>query len=322
MNKLIVTLLLLAGSGVFSGCIFGRRAHTTPVVAHTDPVTGHVDTVVSFAPAVPVPLKDSNRIVRIDSTTIGTLTARDTTKTVGASDSATIAVNNIKNQQIATATMLWRRPLQYTTFDGKAKMHYDGGGNSQEFSANFRIKKDSVIWVMVSALGGIVTVARAYITPDSIKVVNYLSKEAILMPISEANRLLPAPVDFPILQNLIIGQPLLGQGTVTNTSDSLTAWIMSITDTRYLQSLSYAKTDTTLQTQQLTTVTPNGPKVTIDLTDYTLEEGRHFPRSKVVHIDNNGNKYQLDMDFTSQSFNHALDFPFSVPRNYTVNPTK
>jgi len=175
---------------------------------------------------------------------------------------------------------------------------------------------------MVSAFGGVITVARAYITPDSIKVVNYLSKEAILMPISEANRLLPAPVDFSILQNLIVGQPLIGQGTVTNVSDSLAAWMMSITDTRYLQSLAYAKTDTTLQSQLLTTVAPNGPRVSINLTDYTFSDSRHFPRSKVVHIDNEGKVYELSMDFTSQSFDRALDFPFSVPKTYTVNPTK
>ncbi len=314
MNKFVVTLVLLATSGMFSGCIFGRRTHNTPVVAHKDTV--RVDTAVSSAP---VTAKPNNNNVHADTLKTSILAARDTTRTIGLTDSVHIAA---RAQQITVATAIWHRPLQYTTFEGKAKMHYDGGGNSQEFSANFRIKKDSVIWVMVSALGGIVTVARAYITPDSIKVVNYLSKEAILMPISEANHLLPAPVDFPILQNLIVGQPLLGQGTVTYASDSLTAWIMSITDTRYLQSLAYAQADTTLQNELLTTATSNGPKVTINLTDYTLEEGRHFPKSKVVHIDNDGKAYELDMDFTSHSFNHMLDFPFSVPKSYTVNPTK
>jgi|GEM_PF-6812173 len=124
MNKLIVTLLLLVGSGMFSGCIFGRRTHASAVAAHADTVNKHIDTVVAVTPVNTRP--DSNIAVHTDTVKNGTLVTRDTTKNIGVPDSAAIAANNLKTQQLAFAAAIWHRPMQYTTFEGKAKMHYDG----------------------------------------------------------------------------------------------------------------------------------------------------------------------------------------------------
>jgi len=311
MNKLVIAFLLIASSGVFSGCIFGKKAHSTATVPP------HVD---SSTIAIRTP--DTGVITHSADTLKNTgIVSRDTSKTIIRID--TIAANIAANAQaITNATSLWHRPMVYTTFDGKAKMHYEGNGSGQDFTANFRIKKDSVIWVAISALGGMLSVARAYITPDSIKVVNYISKEVLLMPLSQANRLLPAPVNFSILQNLITGQPLLNNGAVTHVADSAMAWMLSIADNSYAQLLTYTKTDSTLQAQQMTTVAPSGPKVSIQQSSYVHDGDKEFSQERTVHIDNNGALYELDMDFTSQSFNKSLDFPFSYSSKYSVNPVK
>ncbi|MDR3679453.1 MAG: DUF4292 domain-containing protein [Flavipsychrobacter sp.] len=314
MNKFVIAFLLVASSGVFSGCIFGKKAHSTATVSpHADSST------------VTIRKSDTGIIAQhIDTLKNTGVVRRDTSTQINHADTAaanTVA-NKINTQAIANATSIWHRPVAYNTFDGKAKMHYEGNGSGQEFTANFRIKKDSVIWVAVSALGGMISVARAYITPDSIKVINYISKEVILMPINQANRLLPAPVDFSILQNLITGQALLGDGTVTNVADSSMAWILSIADNSYNQQLTYTKADSTLPAQQMATSAPNGPKVSIQQTSYLRQEGIPFARSRTVHIDNNGALYEMTMDFTSQSFNKLLDFPFSYSSKYAVNPAK
>lgn len=314
MNKWIPALLMLAFSALCSGCIFGKKTHSAKPQAKVDTT------------AVAAPKKDTVKSVAVTVDTAHRTTAvatLDTTKKVPVMpDSATIAAYKIKNQLKIVGDTLLHKPFSYTTFDGRAKMHYEGNGASQDFTANFRIKKDSVIWVSVSALGGMVAVARAYITPDSIKLVDYLHKEVILMPISDANKLLPAPVDFSILQNLFTGQPLVSNGTVDSVADSSVAWVVALSRSYYLQQLSFAKADSTLQQQQMTVSTANPPKVAVQQTDYVHDDSRAFSRSRVVHIDNKGISYELDMDFINQSFNKVLEFPFSYSKNYAVNPRK
>src|SRR5690606_28550226 len=112
-------------------------------------------------------------------------------------------------KEIMTYRNLWSQKIAPKTFQGKAGMSYEGRGDKQEFTANFRIIKDQKIWVSITALGGIVNVARALITPDSIGVILYLDKSYYLMSINEAGKILPSEIDFQTLQNLIFGNPLL-----------------------------------------------------------------------------------------------------------------
>jgi hypothetical protein len=308
MNRCLAAFLLLLSSGMFSGCIFGRKTHSSAIVANNDStIAAHTADTMKIA---------GNTITLPGAPSIVT----DTTASINGSVPHT-TIDTLTPQQTANGTTLWHQPFAYNTFEGKAKMHYEGNGSANDFTANFRIKKDSVIWVFVNALGGFVPVARAYITPDSIKLINYLTREVTLMPIDQANRLLPAPVNFTILENLITGQPLLSNGSVTNVADSVIAWMVAIIDHNYRQQLIYTKSDSALQNQQMTTASPSGPKVSVLQTNY-IREDRLFSRSRAVHIDNNGAQYELNMDFMSQSFNRALDFPFSYSSKYAVNPVK
>jgi Domain of unknown function (DUF4292) len=102
---------------------------------------------------------------------------------------------------------IWKNSLVFNTFGAKAKVHYESGDNSQDFTASFRVRKDSCIWVTITALGGMVQAARVLITPDSVFMINYLDKEISALPLSDVAKVLPVQVDFTSLQNLILGQP-------------------------------------------------------------------------------------------------------------------
>ena len=78
-----------------------------------------------------------------------------------------------KRRLIDSLLPVWRHGIEYKTFAGKARMHYEAGDQKQDFTANIRVQKDNVIWVSATALGGIVQVARSrpqplasLITPD------------------------------------------------------------------------------------------------------------------------------------------------------------
>lgn len=214
---------------------------------------------------------------------------------------------------------VWNKELQYKTFTGKAKMFYQGPSMKQEFTAHFRIMRDSVMWVNITALEGIVQVARVLITPDTIKMINYLNKEATIMPMNQAVKVLPVPVNFQMLQNFIVGNALVHSGHITDANDIGNAWTIQVEGNSYIQQITYNKPDSTMRSGQMHTRNVNGPQGISQYENYTNVDGRKFSEDRTVHIQNNGQEYMLDMSFNKADFDLAQDYPFNIPGSFSIN---
>lgn len=224
-----------------------------------------------------------------------------------------------KQQLMDALGGVWNKELQYNTFTGKAKMFYQGPTMKQEFTAHFRIMRDSVMWVNITALEGLVQVARVLITPDTIKMINYLNKEATIMPMSQAVKILPVPVNFSMLQNFVVGNALVHAGHITDANDIGNAWTVQVEDNSYIQQITYNKPDSTMRSGQMHTRNINGPQGISQYENYTNVDGRKFSEDRTVHIQNNGQEYMLDMSFNKADFDVAQDYPFNIPGSFSIN---
>lgn len=250
----------------------------------------------------------------------------DTTNitTVEAPPKDTIAIDNVvttppnaaREELIAALKPAWKLSPDFTTFSGKAKMQYEGRGQKQEFTTVFRIKKDEAIWASVIALGGIVQVARVYITPDSFKLINYLEKEVTVMSLAEAGKVLPAPADFNTLQNLILGTALRTSGTATDATDLGNILSLQVEEDGIIQHINFNKADTTIHTLQLRSTNTGGPSGMISFSGYEIKGARKFPMNRTLNVVSSGEPYSLEMNFNKVDFDLPLDFPFSIPKNY------
>ena len=227
-------------------------------------------------------------------------------------------LDEAKRTYIASFAPLLNNRLQFTTFSGKAKMHYEGKGQKQEFTSHIRIIKDKVIWVSVTALGGIVQVARLYVTPDTFKLLNYLEKEVTIMPLAEAGKVLPAPVDFSILQNLIIGNVLRTGGTLTDATDMGGLISLQVEEPNVIEQITYSKADSTIKSLQLRSTGPNLMTGLIQFMNYETVNSRKFAMNRDVLVINDGDQYKLDMNFNNPVFDQPVEVPFSIPKNYKV----
>ncbi|HTM64923.1 MAG TPA: DUF4292 domain-containing protein [Flavipsychrobacter sp.] len=227
-------------------------------------------------------------------------------------------VDSAKLQLMSTLSGVWQQPFDFATFTGKAKMHYEGKGQKQDFTTIFRIKKNETIWATVVALGGIMQVARVYITPDSLKLINYLDKEVTFMSLADASKVLPVPADFSSLQSLIIGTALRTTGTAIDAADLGNILSLQISEDNFLQQINYNKADTTINTLQMHTKDESGPSGVMQFSDYQEVNGKRFPMKRAVNVVNGGEMYYLDMDFNKAEFNQPVDFPFSIPKNYKL----
>lgn len=214
---------------------------------------------------------------------------------------------------------LWKSMLTFNTFKGKAKMHYEGMGQKQDFTANIRMTRDSAIWIQITAGMGIVNVARIMVTPDSIRMVNYLEKNYMLMPAEDATKLLPATIDFEVLQDLLIGNVLSRDGVVADVTELPQFWNLQTVDSSMSQQLTYNKADSTLHTLQMLAINDKSNVAgRILYKDYEMVEAKKFATGRVVNINDNGRTHYLEMNFNNAEFDVPMSYPFSIPSSYEL----
>jgi len=215
---------------------------------------------------------------------------------------------------------LWSKTIDFKTFSGKAKMHYDGPELNVDFIAHIRIRKDSVIWINItgSFLGIQAQVGRVLITKDSVKFVNQLQKEVTLMAMGQATSLLNVPVDYSLLQNFIMGDAFRKSGNITDVTSLPEAWAIQVEDDSSIQRVTYSKTDSTIANVQMAMRNNNSLHGINQFKNYFSLPAHKFATGREANIQYAGKQYYLGVDFQNFDFDVELDYPFSIPKNFSL----
>lgn len=254
----------------------------------------------------------------------------DTTASRPANDSAGLvtalydSTNILRDPNapiIAMLTPLFDKRISYRTFSGKAKVSMQSADVSADFSANIRIAKDSLVWLHVTALGGLYPVAKMLVTRDSFFMVDYTHKQVVMLPLSDVGKVLPISVQLWQLQNLLVGEPL-AKGAITFAEAKDSVWDLRTEDTSYIQQLSYSKADSNMVTGNLQVIKPGAPKALFSYGNYQIVSNRKLSVYRTVNVQNGINVYNLEMDIVNPEFDKELDYSFSVPKNYTIKAMK
>lgn len=89
-------------------------------------------------------------------------------------------------------------------FSVKSRIIYEDGENKFSFVANFRVRKDSAIWVSAGTGTGIEGI-RCLIRPDSIFAIDRMGKKYIKKDIGELKEQYGYDIDFNSLQHILLG---------------------------------------------------------------------------------------------------------------------
>ncbi len=256
------------------------------------------------------PAKDSALAQRTDpaSTAGDTVHIRSDTVLV----SGTPAGDSLKQALLQKWLPLWDAQTAYSTFSGKAKMDYEGGGESQELSISIRMERDKRIWISVTGLLGIEG-ARALITPDTIIAIDRMHKEVRILPFSEADKLLPVHVDFATLQRLIIGDVLQTNYTPNELGDTTQSIVLRAVDPGFVQELTFNHADSLLVSQSL--LAENSVLVSL-YRDYETVSGRRFSKARELTMQDKGVRHRITLEFNKVSFDEPVDMNISIPQKY------
>lgn len=217
----------------------------------------------------------------------------------------------------------YKQILMYKSFFGKANMQITTPKMNQKVIANIKMNHLKNIWSSVSAMGGIVEVVRAYITPDSLKALLPMSKDAYSLSFEEGLSLIQAELEFVSLQNLFLGNPLLtGKSNIkASQTDSSTIQVQVAQD-GYILTVKYDKETQLIREQQITHAAKKF-SCKIQQSNYKpLADKQPFAFNRIIEIDNNGESTRLDLDFSRADIDVPAEVSFRIPDSYTLQTIK
>lgn len=244
---------------------------------------------------------------------------------IAKKDSSTVMVpviptNNPKQDTIAFIRDNYKKimdsRISVTAFSAKVDVDYtDGEGKRINVNAHIRMYKDSVIWVSVTGPLGIEGV-RAYITKDSVKVLNKQDKVYITRSVSYLQEITELPLDLHSLQNLILGNPVFLDSTIVSYSRSAGSISLQSNGKFFKNLLTISDPDRLLQASKLDDKDELRNRTCyLTYSDYENKKGFNFPSKRTINISEK-KKLDIKLNFKQYEFNETLSFPFNVPKNY------
>lgn len=226
--------------------------------------------------------------------------------------------------------------FKFKTLSLKYSASYDKDGSSQSFSGSIRIKKDSVIWISLTAALGI-EAARVLITTDSITFINRLNSTFYKGDYSLLKNLLNLDIDFNSFQAIITNQFFL-YPKASDAEDVIKTYKSDNDSTFYsIQSMRERKKNRKLRKNKIddlvfheVRVVPDIFKIaqvfiedfesnkslTLSYSNFADFENQKFPMNMEGVVKEKSKMYKIGIEFTKVTINKDMEYPFTVPESY------
>ncbi|MBN2746050.1 MAG: DUF4292 domain-containing protein [Bacteroidales bacterium] len=220
--------------------------------------------------------------------------------------------------------------FEFETLVARFSGIYNFDGTKQNFNGQLRLLNDSLIWCSITVMN--IEVARVMVTPDTVKMINRLSRKYFLTDFRYINYNLNTDIDFDMLQALILGNDIPYYETDKfNLEIKPESFVLSTIGRHKLKQ--YVKTDDDLSKVLVQKIKID--KTTLRIMEQNLKQVRN-PNKKVEAIysnfeDHNGlfpteitfkfigvKELILHFNFTKIEKNTEISFPFKIPNSYTL----
>jgi hypothetical protein len=208
------------------------------------------------------------------------------------------------------------KQIRFNTLSIKAKADLDINNNKNSVTMNIRMQHAKAIWVSVS-VPIIGEVARTLITPDSIKIINKLENSYTKKPFSFIYQYANNQINFQSLEDLFVGNAFAGTLTASSSikvNGGQTHIGGNLSDLAYLLIFN----DNLNLLQSNLSDKAAGQNLTTNYGEYRNVEGQTFPGALSIRSAVSNKGISVDMQYSQIGLNEPVDFPFSVPKRFTV----
>lgn len=207
--------------------------------------------------------------------------------------------------------------IDFKTFSAKLKVQYeDRNGKQPDFNAFVRLKKDSALWISVSATFLGIEAFRVFITPDTIIILNKLDKTVEYHSFNYIESIAHIPMTFSILQDMIVGNPIYVGDSIASYRQTENHILIGTAGKYFKNLLTISADNKYIQKSKLDDINM-GKNRTADLIYDSYEKNPQFAFATYREITvAEKTKVDIRLTFKQYEFNKDLSFTFNVPRNY------
>lgn len=194
---------------------------------------------------------------------------------------------------------------------------YNDGKNNYDFDIKLVLEKDKYIYFSASAFLGI-EVARAYITPHNIQIVNRLERSVTVAGYDFLKDFTRAPLGFKQLQNLFIGNALFVSDTLTSAADSSDEkyFLTQLLGVALFQKSAYNKNTFKLVSASIIDSAMN-QNMNVFYSNFYVRSDNFYPSNIAINIAAQKN-VACTFKLSNFAFEKKREIQFSVPKNYKV----
>jgi hypothetical protein len=216
-------------------------------------------------------------------------------------------------------------PIQW--FGAKVSVNSDINNQTNAFSANLRIKKDSAIWISISPALGI-EVARALITPDSLKFINRINGTFFKGDYRYLNELLQIEVNFKMIQAILLGNVYLHYSieqyiSVRENTELVLSTIKKRRIRREIdleipqiltQEIWFSSLQNKIVRMEMQDYRPVR-KFTVNYLQFEKVDELSMP-NKLIITAQADKQVKIDLEYSRMTINKELNLPFNIPEDY------
>ena len=202
----------------------------------------------------------------------------------------------------------------------KAKFRYDDGKNNLKATAHIRIKKDSLIWMSISATLGI-EAARVMIAKDSMMVIDRLNKQYTILNYQDLSEKYNFRIDYDLLQSVLLGNlssPIEKEDKVTKQPSHF----LVLQDRGDVRMENYISLETMKLERAQWLDIPTNNTLTINYTNFQMIDQAIFPYENQIILKYKGTgttskNTQINIDYNKAEVTDKKEkFPFNIPQKY------
>ena len=225
---------------------------------------------------------------------------------------------NSSNNELTSENIIekhYNDKMNFSTLYIKSNASYKDGKQSQNVTAEIKVKKDEKILISIRFLG--ITMAKALITPNEVKYYEKINGSYFEGNYAALSRWLGTDLDFQKVQNMLIGEAiddLKGAKFETTIEDNLYK-LSSNTDANTSKTFYFENNNYRIKKQAITQAA-QGRMLQVSYPERKEASEAFLPLRIAIEAIQNSETTNININYNTISFNEDLSFPYSVPESY------
>jgi hypothetical protein len=205
--------------------------------------------------------------------------------------------------------------INFSTLYIKSNVQYSDGNQTQNVTAEIKIKKDEQILISIRFLG--ITMAKALITPTAVNYYEKINGSYFEGNFSMLSQWLGTDLDFNKIQNMLLGQAIddLKKEKFTESVDNQTYRLDNALENNTKKSFYFDANKFFVQKQEITQ-TIEARMIQVTYLNNVFYKEAILPSSVLIKTFQKGRKTEINLEYTTITFNEEFSFPYSVPNGY------